>query len=102
MRVEVNTCSNRFAESRYVDLARTTKDTKHLRLLIEGARLHTQSLSNWGYPQHMRLLLQELLAPLDDDAVLELGFPLTTMLRLTDAIFEIVTSRATQIRQLLA
>ena len=50
----VKDCSKQFGLRRIAELANVPDDEHSVLMAIEGARLQTQSLRNWGYPQHMR------------------------------------------------
>lgn len=92
---QLKTCAEAFAGKRYRALAEVTERDKQLLVAIEGARLHTQLLRNWGYPQHMRAIAGELFEPLDGPIERQTGFSATQLLALTRGIHDTVGERAT-------
>lgn len=77
-------CLMDFGRQRYSSYEHVSEADKNLLLLIEGARLHTQFMRNWAYPQHMRLLIRELFEPLEHDIANVIGAGPLAILRLFD------------------
>ena len=50
-------CSEDYAKQRFTVRETVKEDEKHLLFAVEGACLHTQSMRNWGHPQHMRRII---------------------------------------------
>jgi hypothetical protein len=69
-------CSKDFALRRFSALAEVDPDKRAVLMAIEGARLHTQMMRNWGYPQHMRKITHELLEPFEDEVHAQIGIGL--------------------------
>jgi hypothetical protein len=91
---ELTNCSKDFARKRYQALAKAEAHEKHLLLAIESARMHTQMMRNWGYPQHMVAIVTELFAPMDVQIQHVIGISATQLLQLMRGIHDTVCQRA--------
>lgn len=88
-------CSRAFAKQRLAAFEAADPADRHLLLTVEGARLHTQLMRNWGYPQHMRLITRRLFEPLEAGMAKATGAGATLLLTLFDAARDIICRRAT-------
>jgi hypothetical protein len=79
-------CSKDFGLQRFSAFADAEPSKRSLLMSIEEARLHTQLMRNWGYPQHMRQIIRELLDPLEDEIASRIGVGPIAFLDLTDAL----------------
>src|SRR5271156_3219685 len=81
-----NLCSEDYAKQRFTSYETVKEDEKHLLLAVEGARLHTQSMRNWGYPQHMRRIMRALFEPLEAEIATVVGIGPLFLLDLFEGI----------------
>jgi len=63
--------------------------------LKEFARVSAQGVRNWGYPQHIRAILHNLLAPLDANVEARHGIKISTCVDLLFMIVRLTEARAT-------
>ncbi|MCA9139839.1 MAG: hypothetical protein KDB00_23865 [Planctomycetales bacterium] len=93
-------CSQSFAMMRMSSLADADEDERRALLTAEEARMHTQVMRNWGYPQHMRRIVRELLTPLEQDFKNAVGIGPVSYLKLTDRISNLTSDRIMRWRDL--
>lgn len=79
-------CSGDYALKRMTSLAEAESRDGPGLLVIEEARMHTQAMRNWGYPQHMERIELELCAPLESDFQSAIGIGPVALHELTVAI----------------
>lgn len=91
---QLTNCSKSFATKRFQTMAKAEHGQKHLNLAIESARMHTQVMRNWGYPQHMRAIVNDLFAPLEEVLLREVGVSAAQLQELFHGIHEMVCDRA--------
>jgi hypothetical protein len=60
-------CLQSFGMRPFAKLADMDEKHRGLQLAIESARLHTQNMRNWGYPQHVREIYCSLFEPLESE-----------------------------------
>lgn len=92
-------CSEDFGLKRYSALADAEADERGAIMAVEGARIHTQVLRNWGYPQHMRKITRELFEPLEHECRSMIGIGPLAFLTLTDSLSRDCSGRAFQFMQ---
>lgn len=68
-------------------------DELHLELAMHSLRTITQYLRNWGFPEQMKRVLQELLAPLDLEIESRLGLKGTALVEMLFRLFSLVEDR---------
>jgi hypothetical protein len=86
-------CSQAFAMMRMGSLADASQEERRAWLTVEEARMHTQVMRNWGYPQHMRKIVRELLTPLEQEFQKVIGIGPVNYLELTDKISNLTSNR---------
>lgn len=86
-------CSRSFAMMRMGSLADASEQERRDLLSIEEARMHTQVMRNWAYPQHMRKIVRELLMPLEEDFRQIVGIGPVSYMELTDQISRETSNR---------
>lgn len=64
--------------------------------LQEKIRLHTQAVRNWGYYNEVIAICRELYAPLDSKFAASLGFSISDLLDVSDALVKEVERRSSQ------
>ncbi|NQU21319.1 MAG: hypothetical protein HQ567_08560 [Candidatus Nealsonbacteria bacterium] len=79
-------CSKAFGMKRFASFSDTASTDRGLLLAIESARLQTQVMRNWGYPQHMRKIIRELLEPLESEITAHVGVGAIVLLELMDQL----------------
>jgi len=89
-------CSKDFGLRRFTSLANAKANERSLLMSIESARLHTQIVRNWGYPQHMREIIRNLFEPIDAEVEVRIGLGPLALLDLMDALAERSCNRATE------
>jgi len=94
-------CSEDFGKKRYTSCVNTDPSKKNLLSTIEGARLHTQLLRNWGYPQHIRQIVRQLLDPLESDIAACVGIGPISFLELIDELSRRSCERAFEFMETL-
>tara|TARA_R110002073_G_scaffold20123_14_gene72617 strand:- start:5107 stop:7533 length:2427 start_codon:yes stop_codon:yes gene_type:complete len=92
-------CSESFSMMRMSSLADASQQERRALLMVEEARMHTQVMRNWGYPQHMRKIVRELLTPLEEDFQKIIGIGPVSYLEFTDQIANLTSDRIMQWRE---
>ncbi|MDA0835962.1 MAG: hypothetical protein O2955_17930 [Planctomycetota bacterium] len=90
-------CSKQFGMRRMGALADCEPSERNRLFSIEGARLHTQVLRNWGYPQHMRRIIRGLFTPFEGELFERIGIGPIQFLELTDKIAGCCCERASEL-----
>jgi hypothetical protein len=86
-------CSKQFGLRRIAELANVPEEQHSVLMAIEGARMQTQMLRNWGYPQHMRKISGDLFAPLSSAIEGVLGVSPMQLQLLFDGLTKLVNDR---------
>ncbi|GAB5517399.1 hypothetical protein [Rhodopirellula baltica] len=86
-------CSKNFGTKRMSAMATCSDEDRAVLMAMEGARMQTQMVRNWGYPQHMKQITRELLDPMEDEIRTELGVGAIEFLDVTEKIDDILTTR---------
>ena len=92
-------CVSRFALKRMPTLAESNPIDRGRLMAIEGARLHTQQVRNWGYPKHMRQIERDLYLPLEAEYRSALGISPVEFLDLADNLSREACKRVLVIRK---
>lgn len=94
-------CFEEFGKKRFMSIRTTDSSAQKLLSTIEGARLHTQVMRNWGYPQHMRHIIKGLFKPLEADFQETIGIGPIALLDLLNAIRKRTLQLASEFRATL-
>jgi len=92
-------CSKDFAAKRFGSFAHADTSDRRLASIIEGARLDTEIVRNWAYPQHMRSIIRALLEPLETEIAAHVGLGPIGFLELADQLSRISCERSFQFMQ---
>ncbi len=87
-------CSKQFAMKRISAMADCSDDAGLAMLrAMESARLQTQTVRNWGYPQQMAKITRDLLEPLEDQFRVEMAVGALEFFDVTERIRDLLTDR---------
>lgn len=78
----------------------TGSEERHFQALSEDARIHTQAIRNWGYPEQVFRILTEMFGMLDTEWVMRRGFKISNLVKMCQNIFRLVEDRFEQRKNL--
>ena len=78
----------------------TGSKERHFQALSEDARIHTQAIRNWGYPEQVFRILTEMFGMLDAEWAARRGFKISNLVKMCQNIFRLVEDRFEQRKKL--
>jgi hypothetical protein len=71
----------------------TGSEGRYFQALSEDARIHTQAIRNWGYPEQVFRILTDMFGLLDAEWAVRRGFKISNLVKMCQNIFRLVEDR---------